>query len=213
MATSISINTTDTEYGTKKQKSVSYIDPNASNTALISFAQGMVSLMADTSYESTTRIDKTECDEIKPQFFTTIVMGIWSTTENKRKWVNIINMTETIEVPFLSAAENNIVTLQMYNSSVEASGAMRVEPRITTSSSNWLMSAINHITNNTNGNAFVVDLKCTTQQEETFTMTINLPRTTNFAEFNKTYTIHFYDSSNMQNQRFNRDYSELKVGD
>lgn len=62
MATSISINTSDTEYGTKKQKSVSYIDPQASNADLIAFARGMVSLMADTSYESTTKIDRTECD-------------------------------------------------------------------------------------------------------------------------------------------------------
>ena len=65
MATSISINTNDTEYGTKKQKSVSYIDPNASNADLVAFAKGMVSLMADTSYESTTRITRTECDVTK----------------------------------------------------------------------------------------------------------------------------------------------------
>lgn len=63
MSTSISINSKNDTSGVKKQKSVSYIDPQASNADLITFAQGMVSLMADTSYESTTRIERTECDD------------------------------------------------------------------------------------------------------------------------------------------------------
>ena len=67
MTTSISINTTDTEYGTKKQKSVSYIDPDANSQSLIAFAQGMVSLMANTSYESTTKISRTECDKVSTE--------------------------------------------------------------------------------------------------------------------------------------------------
>ena len=80
MSTSIIINTTDTEYGDKKQKSVSYIDPQASSQALITFAQGMVSLMADTSYESTTRVDRTECDVVKTARTISSVISISGST-------------------------------------------------------------------------------------------------------------------------------------
>ena len=117
MATSISINTTDTEYGTKKQKSVSYIDPNASNTELIAFAQGMVSLMADTSYESTTRIERTECDTIQPRTCTVTYRIIESASLTPIPNDGIITVTTSANLKTITvAAETSFdVPLQVLN--------------------------------------------------------------------------------------------------
>lgn len=57
MATSIIINTT--RDGSKKQRSVTNIDPSATANNLIDFAQMLVGLSSDV-YVSTVRVDKTE---------------------------------------------------------------------------------------------------------------------------------------------------------
>lgn len=58
--TSLIIETT--KEGEKKQKSIPYINPNASNNELLAFAQGLVDLTNQT-YESTTRLDKISLEE------------------------------------------------------------------------------------------------------------------------------------------------------
>ena len=78
MSTSIAINTTDIDTGDKKQKSVSYIDPQASSQALINFAQGMVSLMANTNYESTKIYRDLNMNILPYGTFISAYMKLWS---------------------------------------------------------------------------------------------------------------------------------------
>lgn len=59
MATSIIINSTKAADGSKRQRSITNIDPSATANQLIEFAGKLTELSSDT-YVNTVRIDKTE---------------------------------------------------------------------------------------------------------------------------------------------------------
>lgn len=194
MKTDITINATSSVDGKKVTNKISYVNPDITNSQAMALAQAFNDLTTD-SYNSTTRTDTTNCEEqaSKPAFLTNISMGIWSTTENKKNWINIINRTDTIEVPFLSA-NNQALTVQLKSSSIELSKNFPGLPKLTFSNANWSMSSTSQSMTGTNDNAFLCNFRYATQQEETFTMTVTVPGNNNYAEFNKTYTIHFYNS-------------------
>lgn len=170
MATSISINTSDTEYGTKKQKSVSYIDPNATNQELIAFAQGMVSLMADTSYESTTRIERTECDNDTRATYPTTRMD----------YVKMVNGSQTfptftIESPVINMTTDNFPTTKTLTMRITTSYISM--PETSCSSTNWTFAGAQYSFTTAGGsqtNVWTVRVGTSQETIQAETSTINL---------------------------------------
>ena len=127
METSISI-TMDSN-GVKKQKSVSYIDPNAENTSLVAFASGLVSLTSD-SYESTTRIDRTECDTAPVRADYPITRMDWIDNSTG----STVTTTFTVSNPVINAKTNSFSNKQFQ---IRIQVPYISAPTISASSENW----------------------------------------------------------------------------
>lgn len=132
MATSISIGLI--KDGIKKQKSVSYIDPNATDKALIDFAAEMVNLMASATYENTTKIDRNECKANKT---TRPIQSVILVNNSKHVETTLIDGVYTGAYPANKFAQNIQLSIYMTVPSLNSFSTQRIKHNIKGIIGNW----------------------------------------------------------------------------
>lgn len=110
MATSITVGLT-TNQGVKKQKAISYINPNATNQELVAFGEQYVELTKST-YEKTTRIDRTECDTQQVKSFLRMI-GVKASDTSGGGWASVQIVDNTITIPCNYLLNLNRIGIEM----------------------------------------------------------------------------------------------------
>ena len=130
MTTTTSLEITTTRDSVEKNRTVSYINPEAEAADLVDFAEAYVGLTKD-NYSKTTRIDKTDCD-------TAPVRTNYPIT--KIDYVKTINGSQTFPQIDLS---NPVISMDTDNFTSSKTFMIRITtsyisaPFITCTSSNW----------------------------------------------------------------------------
>lgn len=185
MATSINVETTKS--GTKKQKAISFIDPNSSYADLIAFGRGITSLMADADYASTTRIDKINCDTT-PQATRNVEWKVYlKNSQEIRTTDSVIN----VNLDDLDAG--NVIRLAFYNV-----GGLQDTARLMFSNfktSNGSTATIDATTNYFYANSWTANIQ-TVVEAKTITFELSMAKTEVCAAYNQTYTLNIYQGGN-----------------
>lgn len=180
--TSIIIDTT--KEGEKKQKSIPYVNPQATDSELIAFAQGLVDLTNQT-YESTTIVSKRNLDtDSKPD--RSLTLKIQNTQTSTVANVPLDLSQDTFDIPLSYIQASNLSTAMSLGVPTNDTSKLFLT-NLTGASLQW-----NQITYGTTYNSY--GWRCIYEQiTEPFTMSfkLNLPSNDIYNAWEKTITINF----------------------
>ena len=149
--------------------------------------------MADTSYESTTRIDKTDCDsDTRTPFPKVITIAIWDEAQGKNVWTDIVNASEPINMDLKTFGEASTMLINFVISGTSTSDniAQHSQGYITNiqSSLNFTFTKAEHSPTNNNG-SWVLMLSAPTKATGSVTFDIRFDETYTHTAYSKTFTI------------------------